>query len=66
MMNLADTVTVTISVTGAEMLALKQLAIVSGALMDSLRDHHSKTAQKILTRVLLEHIHQIEVKAGHV
>lgn len=61
--DLADTITVAISVTGIEIVALKKLSLVSHALAAQL-SHSAGQEQKLLARTLDELILQIELRAA--
>lgn len=58
-MEFTDTTTRAISVTGIEVLALKKLAVICGALAESLPPS-ARSEQRSLTRVLVEVINRLE------
>ena len=62
-MSLIDTSTVTISVTGIELLALKKLSLVSHALAEKL-SFTAGREQRMLVGTLDDLIRQIELKAA--
>ncbi|MDP9837566.1 hypothetical protein J2T09_002318 [Neorhizobium huautlense] len=51
-----------IEISNVELLALKKLALISGALAQSLSDLSAVREQKALTRVLIEVINRAEAK----
>lgn len=59
-----DTVTVTISLNGLDVLALKKLSLVSHALASKFDDYRSSTEQRALATVLDETIRKIELAAN--
>lgn len=62
-LGLIDTATVTISVTGIEMLALKKLSLVSHALGQKIGGPAGRE-QECLVKVLDDLVRQIELKAA--
>lgn len=60
-MNLVDTYTITISVRGIDLLALKKLSLVSHALAQRLDGFTAKEEQKMLASNLDDLIRQIEL-----
>ena len=65
-LGLADTATVTISITGIDLLVLKKLVIISHALARTLgkSSHSAEQEQLMLTRTLNELVLDIETKAA--
>ncbi len=61
MLGMIDTATVTISVRGIDLMALKKLSLVSHALAQKL-DYRAGEEQKALATTLDELIRQIELK----
>ncbi len=50
-----------IEITAIEVLALKKLALVSGALAQILTDHNAAREQRTLTRVLIDVVNRAEL-----
>jgi hypothetical protein len=63
-MNLVDTYTITISVRGIDVLALKKLSLVSHALAQKLDGYSAREEQKMLATTLDDLIRQIEINAA--
>lgn len=61
-MSMIDTCTITISVRGIEVLALKKLSLVSHALASRLSDFSAKEEQKMLASTLDDLIRRIEIE----
>ena len=61
-MNLVDTYTVTISLRGIDMLALRKLALVSHALAEKINGYTAQQEQKVLASTLDDLIRQIDLK----
>lgn len=61
MLGMIDTATITISVRGIDLLALKKLSLVSHALASKL-DYRASEEQKALATTLDDLIRQIELK----
>jgi hypothetical protein len=62
-MSLLNTYTVTVSVSGLEIMALKKLSLVSHALAQKMGGQHEQE-QKALATTLDDLIRQIEIKAA--
>lgn len=62
--NLIDSYTITISVRGIDVLALKKLSLVSHALAQRLDGFSAKEEQKMLASTLDDLIRQIELAAA--
>jgi len=58
-----DTYTVTISVSAVDLLALKKMTIVAGALSKQFAGKPSGPEMELLTRTLLDLVNKIEVEA---
>lgn len=63
-MNLIDATSVTITVRGIDLLALKKLSLVSHALADRLGDYRAKQEQTCIAGVLDDVIRKIEIAAA--
>lgn len=50
-----------IEISGTEALALKKLALISGALASSLKDQTAAREQRALTRVLIDVVNRADV-----
>jgi hypothetical protein len=62
--NLVDIYTITISVRGVDVLALKKLALVNHALAEKIDGYTAKEEQKMLVSVLDDLVRQIEINAA--
>lgn len=63
MLGMTDTATVTVSITGIEILALKKLSLVSHALADKIGGGAGRE-QMALVKTLDDLLRQIEIKAA--